>query len=340
MAKMPSRKRVAHFIGSERFRSSLASSCAVFSSMPLPLVPDSMIWPSGTATAPSAFFSSSPPSPSPSYLSRASFPSPLEERPLAMRRATMDLRMSGVPVRSSSRMSSSSTLSRFATWASSRSLPGDMAPPVLDRLIALALRPERDPSAALRAPGASLMLLMLTLRSSPASRTLTSSWTEMALATSCFFRFRLLMRAPEILDSPVPVSGSAISPTTTMSPSDPLARPPKKPLFTFGCLLAFLSMSLWNRSSKIRLRPGTRSVRSRAKIAAALQCGKRNMARSMLTSWRTRLGRTTEMIRIRRGMSRSTVETSAMRKLKSHASAMSSVVVTPKPIRYAQHARM
>eukprot|EP00968_Pinguiococcus_pyrenoidosus_P022289 scaffold3118_cov264-Pinguiococcus_pyrenoidosus.AAC.2 len=63
------------------------------------------------------------------------------------------------------------------------------------------------------------------------------------------------------------------------------------------------------------------------------------MARSMLTSWRTKLGSTTEITRIRSGISSTAAKSSAIKKLRNQARATSSEIVTPYPIRYAQQPR-
>eukprot|EP00968_Pinguiococcus_pyrenoidosus_P014473 scaffold1308_cov247-Pinguiococcus_pyrenoidosus.AAC.2 len=64
------------------------------------------------------------------------------------------------------------------------------------------------------------------------------------------------------------------------------------------------------------------------------------MARSMLTSWRTKVGSTTEMTRIRSGVNSTAAKSSAIRKLRNQARATSSVVVTPNPKRYPQQTKI
>eukprot|EP00975_Prorocentrum_lima_P031845 6685122-Prorocentrum_lima.AAC.1 len=57
----------------------------------------------------------------------------------------------------------------------------------------------------------------------------------------------------------------------------------------------------------------------------------------MVTSCRTSAGSTTPIIAIRNGSRSRTVAISPINRLKTHPSANSLLVVTPKPIRYAQH---
>eukprot|EP00968_Pinguiococcus_pyrenoidosus_P029224 scaffold8417_cov582-Pinguiococcus_pyrenoidosus.AAC.1 len=129
----------------------------------------------------------------------------------------------------------------------------------------------------------------------------------MELATSSFLRFRLLRRLLE---------------TGALGTACPASASSNEARIAWLCRFsAFLSMSLMNLSSRMRFKPGTRSVRSRAKRAAALQCGRLNMARSMLTSWRTKLGNTTEITRIRSGISSTAVKISAIKKLRNQARA-------------------